>query len=126
MRGLLLPAVLLGAVVAFSLWNGCAIASDVDRWQGQLDRVDALALAEDWAGAASALADSHADWSARQTYLHTVSLHSALDGAESLYRRCMVLAEVRELPELRASLAELRQQLTDLAEMERIDIRNIL
>ncbi len=126
MKGFWIPAVLLGSILAFSLWNGRAIDGDVSRWRDQLAQADALAQAGDWSRASALLEDSYGDWSARQTYLHTVSSHKELDSAGSLYQRCMALSSARELPEFRAAVAELREQLLVLSEMEEVSIRNIL
>lgn len=126
MRGILPPLALLGALLAFALWNGGRIAGDTARWQSQLEQAEALAQSEDWAGASAVLAESHRDWSRRQTYLHIVSQHSAADEAEVLYRRCQAFAAVQELSEFRAETAALRQQLRLLAEMERFSLRNVL
>lgn len=126
MRGTLPPLTLLALLLAFALWNGDRITGDTGRWRAQLQRADTLAQAEDWAGAADALAESHADWTRRQTYLHIVSQHSAVDEAEAMYRRCQAFAAVQELSEFRAEVAGLQEQLRLLAEMERLSIRNIL
>lgn len=126
MKGILPPLVLLAGLLAFSLWNGDRITDDTARWRAQLQQADTLAQSEDWTGALSALSDSYADWSERQTYLHVVSQHSAVDEAEAMYRRCQAFAAARELSEFRAELAGLREQLRLLAEMERFSVRNIL
>lgn len=126
MRGILPPLALLAALLAFALWNGGRIAADTARWQAQLEQADALAQSEDWTGAAAALAESHRDWSRRQTYLHIVSQHSAVDEAEISYRRCQAYAAAEESAEFRAETAALRQQLRLLAEMERLSLRNVL
>lgn len=126
MRGILPPLALLAALLVFSLWNGDQIAGDTDRWRTQLEQADALAQAEDWSGASAALAESHRDWSRRQTYLHIVSQHSAVDEAEVMYRRCQAFAAAKEPAELRAETAALRQQLWLLAQMERFSLRNVL
>ena len=126
MRGILPPLALLGALLAFALWNGGRIAGDTARWQSQLEQAEALAQSEDWTGASAVLAESHRDWSRRQTYLHIVSQHSAADEAEILYRRCQAFVAVQELSEFRAETAALRQQLRLLAEMERFSLRNVL
>ncbi len=126
MRGTLPPLALLACLLAFALWNGERIGDDTARWRAQLQRADALAQAEDWTGAAAALAESHADWTSGQTYLHVVSQHSAVDEAEAMYRRCHAFAATQELSEFRAELAGLREQLRLLAEMERFSIRNVL
>lgn len=126
MRGILPPLALLAGLLAFALWNGGQITGDAARWRAQLQQADALAQSEDWAGAVAALSESHGDWTERQTYLHIVSQHSAVDEVEAMYRRCQAFAAAQELSEFRAELAGLREQLRLLAEMERFSIRNIL
>lgn len=54
------------------------------------------------------LTDSYTDWSGKQTYLHIVTEHDAVDDAEAMYRRAMAFAATRELTEFRAELADLR------------------
>ncbi|WP_295743742.1 DUF4363 family protein [uncultured Oscillibacter sp.] len=126
MKGILPPLTLLAVLLAFALWNGGQITDDTARWRTQLQAADTLAQSEDWAGALSVLSDSYADWSRRQTYLHIVSQHSAVDEAESMYCRCQAFAATQELSEFRAETAGLREQLRLLAEMERFSLRNIL
>lgn len=125
-KGYLFPIAVLAAILAFALWNSRAMTAETDRWRSQLSRSDALAQAGDWSGAAAALSDSYADWSARQTYLHIVSEHDAVDDAESMYHRALAFAATQETSEFRAELSDLRDQLRLLAEMERFSIGNIL
>ena len=126
MKACLPPLAVLAAILAFSVWNSGAMTADTVRWCTQLQQADALVQAEDWPGAVSALTDSYADWSGRQTYLRIVSQHDAVDGAESMYRRCLAFAAVREQSECRAELAGLCSQLRLLAEMERFTAKNVL
>lgn len=125
-KGLLLPAALLGGILAFCLWNSGIMASHTARWRAQLEEADRLARAGDWDSAAAAIQEGYAAWTARQTYLHIVTNHGAVDGTEAMYRRSMAFAERREDSELRAELAGLRDQLRALAEMEEFSLRNIL
>lgn len=125
-KGFLLPAAALGAILAFCLWNSAAMAAHAARWQDQLDQADRLAQSEDWESAAAAIRAGYADWTARQTYLHVVTNHDAVDGAEAMYHRALAFAESREGSELRAELADLRDQLRELAEMEELSLRNVL
>ena len=125
-KGFLLPAAALGAILAFCLWNSAAMAAHAARWQGQLDQADRLAQAEDWGAAAAPIQAGYADWTARQTNLHVVTNHDAVDGAEAMYHRALAFAESREGSELRAELADLRVQLRELAEMEELSWRNVL
>ena len=122
----LIPAAVLAAILALSLWNGAAMAADTARWQAHLEQVNALIDAESWPAIQQLLAESYADWSARQTYLHIVTEHDAVDDAESMFRRCMAFAAAREPSELRAETADLRDQLRLLAEMEQFSLGNIL
>ena len=126
MRGFWTPLAILGAVLAFALWNGGRMCADTDRWRDQLRQADAMAQSEDWAEAAAALAESYRDWSGSQTYLHIVSAHDAVDDAETMYRRAAAFAAAGALTEFRAELSDLRDHLRLLAEMERLDIKNIL
>lgn len=125
-KGLLLPAAVLAAILAFCLWNGAAMAAHTARWQAQVEAADRLAQEEDWDGAAAVLREAYADWADRQTYLHIVTNHEAVDGAEAMYHRAAAFAESEEGSELRAELADLRAQLRLLAEMEEFSLRNVL
>ena len=76
--------------------------------------------------AAAAIRAGYAGWSERQTYLHIVTNHDAVDAAEAMYHRCLAFAESEEASELRAELAELQDQLRLLAEMEEFSLKNVL
>lgn len=125
-KGYLPPVAVLAAILAFAVWNSHTMTADTDRWRAQLRQSDALAQAGDWSGASNVLSDSYADWSARQTYLHIVSEHDAVDDAEAMYHRALAFAATREPSEFQAELSDLQDQLRLLAEMERFSIKNIL
>ena len=125
-KSLAVPLAVLGVILAFALWNSRCVTAETDHWREQLRQADILAQAGEWERAAAALADSYGDWAARQTYLHIVAEHDAIDGAESMYRRAMAFAATEELSEFRAELADLRDQLRLLAEMEEFSIGNVL
>ena len=125
-KSLAVPLAVLGVILAFALWNSRCVTAETDHWREQLRQADILAQAGEWERAAAALSDSYGDWSARQTYLHIVAEHDAIDGAESMYRRAMAFAATEELSECRAELADRRDQLRLLAEMEEFSIGNVL
>ena len=125
-KGFWLPAAVLAAVLAFCLWNGAAMRAHTARWQTQLERADRLAQSGDWDGAAAAVQDGYADWIRRQTWLHCVTSHDAVDSAEAMYHRALAFAWSQEDSEFRAELADLRAQLRLLAEMEEFSLRNVL
>ena len=125
-KSLAVPLAVLGVILAFALWNSRCVTAETDHWWEQLRQAELLAQAGEWERAAAALSDSYGDWAARQTYLHIVAEHDAIDGAESMYRRAMAFAATEELSEFRAELADLRDQLRLLAEMEEFSIGNVL
>lgn len=125
-KGLLVPAALLAAILSFCLWNSAAMTACTAQWRAQLEEAEGLARAGNWEEAAAAIREGYADWSRRQTYLHIVTSHDAVDGAEAMYHRCLAFAESREDSELLAELADLRDQLRLLAEMEEFSLRNVL
>ena len=125
-KSLAVPLAVLGVILAFALWNSRCVTAETDHWREQLRQAELLAQAGEWERAAAALSDSYGDWAARQTYLHIVAEHDAIDGAESMYRRAMAFAATEELTEFRAELADLRDQLRLLAEMEKFSIGNVL
>lgn len=126
MKTIAAPLSLLLALLALGLWNGAVMTAETERLREQLQQADGLVRAEDWAGAQEMLEASYQDWSARQTYLHIVSPHAAVDEAEAMYHRSLSFAGDREGSECRAEIAGLREQLRLLAEMERFHIKNIL
>lgn len=125
-KGYLPPIAVLTAILAFAVWNSRTMTADTDRWRAQLRQTNVLAQTGDWSGAAGLLVDSYEDWSARQTYLHIVSEHDAVDDAEAMYHRALAFAATQEPSEFQAELSDLQDQLRLLAEMERFSVRNIL
>lgn len=126
MKSFLPPLLILAAILAFAIWNCSAMVADTGRWSDELEQVDALAVSGDWDLTLSGLSDSYQDWSDHQTYLHIVAEHGALDGAEAMYLRAQAFAKTEELTEFRAEIADLRNQLRLLAEMERFSVKNVL
>ena len=117
---------ILAAILVFSLWNSSYMTASTVRWREQLQGTDQLALSGEWAEALDALWESYDDWSHSQTYLHIVSHHDAVDDAEAMYRRAIAFGETEELSEFHAELSDLRDQLRLIAEMEALNIRNVL
>ena len=92
------PLAVLAAILALSLWNARVMEGQTSHLRSQLLQVQKLAAAENWQGAEDALADSYADWTSRQTYLHIVTEHDAVDDAEAMYQRAQAFAAVRGVP----------------------------
>lgn len=126
MKAYLLSVLTLLAVLSLALWNSASMAGRTQRWQGQLDQVEALATDGAWEEAYQALEESYGDWSSSQAYLHIVSHHDVLDEAEAMYRRAAVFIRLQEESSLLGELSDLRHQLRLLSEMEQLSIKNVL
>ena len=120
------PLAVLSILLALCLWNGHKMTESTQRWRDQLQQTAALAQAGDWPAAVDALRKSYQDWSGSQTYLHIVSRHDALDDAEAMYQRALSFGVAREDSEFQAEVSDLRDQLRLLAEMERLNVKNLL
>ena len=126
MKAYFLSVLTLLAVLSLALWNSASMAGRTQRWQGQLDQVEALATDGAWEEAYQALEESYGDWSSSQAYLHNVSHHDVLDEAEAMYRRAAVFICLQEESSLLGELSDLRHQLRLLSEMEQLSIKNVL
>nr|WP_325244380.1 DUF4363 family protein [uncultured Oscillibacter sp.] len=126
MKAYFLSVLTLLAVLSLALWNSASMAGRTQRWQGQLDQVEALATDGAWEEAYQALEESYGDWSSSQAYLHIVSHHDVLDEAEAMYRRAAVFICLQEESSLLGELSDLRHQLRLLSEMEQLSIKNVL
>lgn len=126
MKKWMLPLGVLVLLFALSLWN----SASMDRVTGQLcdtlSQCSALGKAEKWDGASEVLQQTYQDWTRHQVYLHIVLEHSAVDGAEAMFHRAMAFAVTEEPSEFCAEIAGLISQLSLLAEMEQLSIKNIL
>ena len=126
MRAILPPALLLCALVGFSLWNGSAISREMDTCSSAVEQARTAAMEGDWPAAESALRRGYDHWQSRQTYLHIVEPHNAVEEAEAMFRRAFAFAGLREDAEFQAETAGLLSQLRLLSEMEQLRIGNIL
>ena len=125
-RSWLFPLGILAAVLVFSLWTGALMERHTTRWREQNHRSEALAQSEEWAKATQSLVDSYHDWQTHRIWLHILSRHDIVDGAETMYCRAIAFSSTREDSEFRAELADLDAQLELLAESERLSLMNVL
>ena len=122
----LIPIAILAVIFGFALWNGITIQKNTARWSSQLQQAVQMISTENWDSINCTLQNSYNDWQNRQTYLHIVLEHDAIDDADAMYRRALAFTKAQEPKELRAELADLQDQLTLLTEMERLSLKNIL
>ena len=126
MKFFAIPAAVLGLLLALSLWNGRHLARQCGDWDAQLAAIDAPAAQEDWETAEARLESLYTDWRQADLWLRITAEHDALDDAEGLFRRALVLAEEEDSVEFRSHIADLRSQLQLLAELEQVRLKNVL
>ena len=126
MKTILPPVLLLCALLGFSLWNGAVISRETETCSAAVEQARTAALEGNWSAAEGALRRGYDRWQSRQTYLHIVEPHAAVEEAEAMFRRAIAFAAVREDAEFQAETAGLLAQLRVLAEMEQLRIGNIL
>ena len=125
-KALLAPAATLVLLFSLSLLNGATIQKETARWSSQLQQAVHFIQSENWNAKETAIQTSYEDWRVKQTYLHIVLEHEAIDNAEAMYQRAFAFTSAKDSQELQAELADLIHQLTLLSEMERLSIKNIL
>ena len=120
------PLSVLIVIFSFSLWNSVNIQKNTARWSESLQQAVLSVQSENWTAVNTALNRSYKDWANTQTYLHIVLEHDVIDDADSMFRRAFAFSEAQDAQELQAELTDLIDQLSLLAEIERISLKNIL
>ena len=126
MKSFVIPAAVLTALLGLSLWNGWWLTQRCGDWDAELSAIDELVLQESWDTAEERLEGLYGRWQQRGLWLHVTMEHDALNEAEGLFCRALVLAEEEDSVEFRAHIAELRSALQLLAEMEQVRVENVL
>ena len=125
-RDLYIPLGILSAILFFCVWSGMYLSVRTQQWNAQLDYVETLVRREEWDGAWTALSADYTDWYASHNLLHVVCRHDAVDNAEELYRRCLILIQEQDSDSFLTDLTSLRHQLESIAEREYFSLGNIL
>ena len=125
-KALLAPAATLVLLFSLSPLNVATIQKETARLSSQLQQAVHFIQTENWNAIETAIQTSYEDWRVKQTYLHIVLEHEAIDNAEAMYQRAFAFTSAKDSQELQAELADLLHQLTLLSEMERLSIKNIL
>ena len=125
-RGYRLPLAVLAALFALSLWDAHILSQRSRQLLETLDDAERHARAGQWAQAAETMEIGAQDWHTRRTYLQVVSRHDASNGADALYRRCILYARAGDELNFLTELETLREKIETLADMERLSVGNIL
>ena len=126
MKSFVIPAAVLAALLALSLWNGQWLTARCESWTAALTAIDNCAEEDAWETAEAQLDTLYENWQQVQTWLHITMEHEALNEAEALFCRAAVLAEEEDSVEFRAHIAELTSALQVLREMQQVRLENVL
>ena len=121
-----IPAALLAALLGASLWNAHFVASEIEPWREAMESSIAAAERDDWEAALGAVRAARESWDARKPYLHIVTAHDELDKADALFAEAESFAIEKDMGEFRAEASELTVQLSIIAEMQELTVRNVL
>lgn len=126
MKALFIPAGLLAAILAFSLWAGQYVENRTNHWIYLLEETDGAAFQEDWTAAGERLRRAYDDWDGSQKFFHTIMDHDELDEAETLFAGAMAVCGEQDGPDFHLLLAQLVKQIEILAETQSVSVKNIL
>lgn len=126
MKYWLLPLLILISLFSLSLVGSRAVQHSTDICLETLEKAAASATQENWDEVSLATQSAYNWWLSHQTYLHIVCHRDTLNGIDSLFQRCKILALDGDLPEFHANIAELMAQLRSLADMESFSIKHVL
>lgn len=126
MKALYIPAVILTAILCFSLWTGRYVDNRVQTWQQMLESADRAAGREDWEQVERRLRETARDWQKSAPFLHTLMEHDELDETENLLAGAMAACQIRDQADFHKLLSQLTAQLDHLAETQALDLQNIL
>ena len=126
MRHFWIPAAVLAALLAASLWNAGQIEADVAPWREAVESAVSAAGRGDWDASLTAVRGARDDWYDHHAYFHIVIAHDELDKVDALIAKAESYAVEHDMPEFRAEAAELLEQLDILVETQKLTVRNVL
>ena len=126
MKAMKISAAILAAILLAGLADGFLLTRQCKDWAAQTDRMEQFAIQEDWNAAQSALDDLGARWAKWQTWLHVLIDHDEIDQTESLITLCRLHIEEKDTAALRVTVSQLRCMFSLLAEIEQLNIKNVL
>lgn len=126
MKHFYIPVVILAVILGFSLWAGRYVELRTDHWNALLEQADREGRLENWNSAQEQMDRIYEDWQGSQTFFHIIMDHEELDKVEDLFAGAFAVCEEEDDADFHQLLAQLRQNLTLLAETQQASIKNIL
>ena len=126
MKAMKIPAAILAAILLAALADGFLLTRQCEDWSVQVEQIEQAAIQEDWSSVQSALDDLKESWGKWQTWLHVLIDHDEIDQVEELIALCGLHAEEKDTVALRVTVSGLRCLFSLLAEIEQLNIKNVL
>lgn len=126
MKNFYVPVGILVVILGFSLWSGRYVEQRTDQWTDLLEQADREGGLENWDAARDQMDQIYQDWQGSQTFFHIIMDHEELDKAEELFAGAFAVCQEEDDADFHQLLAELKQQMTLLAETQQASIKNIL
>ncbi len=126
MKRLWICTALLLALLATTLLNSRYIDRTVRTLTDRLDQAYAEATADRWQRAAQLTEQARKLWQSRDVLFHILLPHRDIDAIRLSFREVEQYLSLEEPDQYNAANARLIEQLGLLAEMERLDLKNIL
>ena len=126
MKAMRIPAAVLAAILLATLADGFVLTRQCEDWSAHVGQMERAAVQEDWDTAQSVLDDLVTNWEKWQTYLHILIDHDEIDRVEELLALCRLHIEEKDTATLRATVSQLRCMFSLLAEIEQLNIKNVL
>ena len=126
MKRLWICTALLLALLATTLLNSRYIDRTVRTLTDRLDKAYTEAAADRWQRAAQLTEQARKLWQSRDVLFHILLPHRDIDAIRLSFREVEQYLSLEEPDQYNAANARLIEQLGLLAEMERLDLKNIL
>ncbi len=117
---------LLAGLFGGALANGWYLDRLTDGMAQTLEQAQAEAEAGNWAAGRQLTGQARRTWEKASGYLHIVLRHSETDEVSALFREVEQLLQWQEAAEYASSNARLVEEIRLLADMERLNLKNIL
>ncbi len=126
MKAMKIPAAILAVILLAALADGFVLTRQCEDWSAHVEQIEHAAVQQDWDAARDALESLTGSWEKWQTYLHILIDHDEIDQTEELLSLCQLHMEEKDTATLRVTVSQLRCMFSLLAEIEQLNIKNVL
>ena len=126
MKRLWICAVILLTMLGATLGNSWYLNRLISYFNQELNSAHQLAARDDWASARQITGQVTDHWQKHDFYFHIMLPHRDIDNVHLTFQEVEEYLELKEADQYNAASAKLITQLELLAEMEQLNLKNIL